>query len=307
MNPVIATVVVTYNRKALLERCLLAIASQTRSPDRVLIVDNASTDGTREWLAGWLPDHLPSGELLALTENGGGAGGFAKGMQWAIDAGADWVWMMDDDAEPHLDALGHLLSGKLDIKNIYASLALDGGSLSWPLVSNGSDRGRTYRAASELPEEMEIRYTPFLGILVSTTMIRDIGVADAGFFIASEDTDYCYRAHKHGARIILRSRSRIEHPRSQSYCLRLPGRQLHTLRLAPWKRYYDVRNRIFVTRNHFGMAVYYSAIPGALLRLLSTLWHEPHRFKQSWAYVAGMVDGVLGRKGCRHERWGIRP
>jgi GT2 family glycosyltransferase len=137
--------------------------------------------------------------------------------------------------------------------------------------------------------------------------VRRIGYPDAGFFLASDDTDYCYRAIGSGAKIILAGKSRIEHPASSRYRLWLPGRMFYTLRLPPWKRYYDVRNRLFVAKNHFGLSAYYKTLPASFLRLIATLWYEPRRFAQIWAFVAGTVDGLLGRKGRRHELWGIRP
>jgi len=287
-------------------RCLASITGQTRKPDCILIVDNASTDGTLDLLQseGWLSRH--DVELIALCENTGGAGGFATGLKHATEAGAKWVWMMDDDAEPHLDALEKLLNRKLDPANLYTSVAVKDHELAWPLIGEGALQEETILHKDQLPKELEVRYTPFLGILVSSAMVSHIGLPDAGFFIASDDTDYCYRAKAAGAKIIMAGDSLIEHPASVRYRLWLPNRLFYTLRLVPWKRYYDVRNRLLVTRNHFGMAVYYSAIPGALLRLVATLWHEPNRLQQIRATFAGIIDGVLNRKGRRHELWGIR-
>lgn len=303
---IITAVVVTYNRKKLLLRCLAALASQTVKLDRILIVDNASTDGTHELLSsgGWLERH--DIEFLELGDNTGGAGGFAAGLRHAMDNGADWVWMMDDDAEPHLDALQYLVGRSLNPNNLYGSVAVFNGKLSWPMVPKGGRPRDTIYDQDRLPAELDIQFIPFLGILVSSEMVKRIGLPDAGFFLAADDVDYCMRARTAGAQIVLVGNSCIIHPLSERYRLWLPWREFYSLKLAPWKRYYDVRNRILVARNHYGAKLWYSTVPGSFLRLLATLWHEDRRFAQIKAFGAGMIDGLLGRKGRRHEFWGIK-
>lgn len=307
MKPRVTALVVTYNRRDLLLRCLAAIAGQTSPPDRILVVDNSSTDGTPELLSRESGRTLPEIELLALRENTGGAGGFAAGLAHAAATGADWTWLMDDDAVPHRDALEKLLAHAHDPAHLYGSVAVSGTLLSWPMVPVGGGPRDVMYATSELPPVQDVHFIPFLGLLVSRDMIDHIGVPDAGFFLAADDVDYCLRARGHGARVVLVADSRIEHPASERYRLWLPARPFHSLRLAPWKRYYDVRNRLLVARNHHGLALYYSTIPGSFLRLAATLWHEPDRWMQLRAFAGGMVDGLLGRKGRRHEAWGLRP
>src|SRR3954466_6009822 len=97
--------VVTHNRRELLVRCLEAIAAQTWPVDRLLVVDNASTDGTYERLA----DLALSAEYLRIERNGGGAEGFHYAVRAGLDSGADWIWLMDDDCRPEPDALKRLL------------------------------------------------------------------------------------------------------------------------------------------------------------------------------------------------------
>lgn len=103
-------IVVTYNRKLLLMRCLAAVDSQTCRPDRILVVDNASSDDTVKQLreSGWLA--RPDFKLLQLDRNLGGAGGFAEGWKQAMTEATDWLWMMDDDGYPAADCLEKLLS-----------------------------------------------------------------------------------------------------------------------------------------------------------------------------------------------------
>lgn len=307
MNDRTAAVVVTFNRSALLQRCLAALVSQTRRPDLVLIVDNASSDTTLRDLgeSGWLD--RPDVALLALPTNTGGAGGFAAGMAHAASLGFDWIWLMDDDAEPHDDALAGLWSAGLQHGDLYGSVAVSGARLSWPMTPTKAGSGKRLYRTAELPSIVDVQFIPFLGLLVSRTVIEKIGTPDASFFIAADDVDYCLRARASGARILLVGGSRIEHPASEYYSLRLPWGRFFALRLAPWKRYYDVRNRLFVARRHYGWRLYWQTVPGSFLRLLAMLLHERQRIAQLHAFAAGMIDGLLGRGGRRHEVWGIRP
>lgn len=99
----VAAVVVTYNRLDLLKQCVEALRRQTEACD-ILIVNNASTDGTELWLA-----EQQDVNSRNTGSNLGGAGGFNYGMRWAVEAGYDYVWVMDDDTLPEPDALEKLL------------------------------------------------------------------------------------------------------------------------------------------------------------------------------------------------------
>src|SRR5258708_6170179 len=105
----VAAVIVTFNRKGLLVRCLEAVRAQTRPCDRVFIIDNASTDGTTELLAntGLLDGTV---DYVRLPVNTGSAGGFHEGMRRAYEAGHEWLWLMDDDGCPAPDCLETLIS-----------------------------------------------------------------------------------------------------------------------------------------------------------------------------------------------------
>jgi len=132
----IAAVVVTYNRKALLVRCLEALLGQSRRLDAIYIIDNHSTDGTHEKLVNRglvAPSAFHAGDVceqvktietpssqngsveihyVKMLENTGGAGGFHEGMKRSAAAGFDWLWLMDDDLLPASDALETLVARK---------------------------------------------------------------------------------------------------------------------------------------------------------------------------------------------------
>ena len=110
----VTAVMVAYNRRELLGEALAALAAQSRPVDRLIVVDNASDDGSGEFAAEQLAAGGDWGErarLIRLGENTGGAGGFAVGIAAAVaDPDVDWVWVMDDDTVPGPDALAGALA-----------------------------------------------------------------------------------------------------------------------------------------------------------------------------------------------------
>ena len=122
---IIFSVVVTYNRKHLLIKNLFALINQIQTLTSIIIVNNASTDGTIQELQNSGLLESPYIQLVSLAQNTGGAGGFSVGMQLAFEQGADYVWMMDDDAMPHITALDELMKYATP-NHIYGSLAING-------------------------------------------------------------------------------------------------------------------------------------------------------------------------------------
>ena len=106
-NKKILAVVVTYNRKELLCECLDALLHQECSFLDILIVDNASTDGTHEYIEKYLKDKRVIYENTG--SNIGGAGGFNYGMKLGVKLGYDYIWLMDDDTIVKKDSLTKLL------------------------------------------------------------------------------------------------------------------------------------------------------------------------------------------------------
>jgi rhamnopyranosyl-N-acetylglucosaminyl-diphospho-decaprenol beta-1,3/1,4-galactofuranosyltransferase len=301
--PNIAVVVVTYNRRALLLDCLAALVAQSHAPQRIHVIDNASSDGTPDALreGGWLA--RADLDYLRLDDNLGGAGGFAAGLARAVAEGADWVWMMDDDALPAPDALRALLARADNPSNLYGSTAVAGECLAWGMTLTAN--GHRVERVADLPPAADVSFLPFLGILVHRELVERIGLPVAEFFLAADDLEYCLRAQATGARCVLVAASQIHHPPSVAYRFSCLGRTLNCLTLPPWKRYYDTRNRIFVARRHFGWRLYSETLPSIALRLVATMVHEAQPLRQLRATLAGVADGLRGRGGRRHTRWGL--
>ena len=98
----IIAVVVTYNRLELLKRSMDCLR-QNKPLSAIIVVNNGSTDGTKEWLD-------KQDDLTVIHQsNVGGSGGFYTGIEAAYAQNADWIWCMDDDVFPRADCLENLL------------------------------------------------------------------------------------------------------------------------------------------------------------------------------------------------------
>ena len=102
----ICAVIVTFNRLECLKKALKKYEEQIKRPKYLLIVNNNSSDGTKEYLETWKQEPSEIQKIvLHLPSNTGGAGGFHAGMEKALELDCDWVWVSDDDAYPEPDAL----------------------------------------------------------------------------------------------------------------------------------------------------------------------------------------------------------
>lgn len=106
MKPSIASITSAYNAARVLPRQIDALLRQTRSLQEIIVVDNASTDGTGAMLA----ERYPQVKVLRLPSNVGAAGGWAAGLEYAaLERKHDWIWNFDDDSVPGDSALEMML------------------------------------------------------------------------------------------------------------------------------------------------------------------------------------------------------
>ncbi len=234
-------VVVTFNRRALLAECLAALASQDRRPDRVLVVDNASTDGTADWIRG---EH-PGVDLLALPENVGGAGGFHAGLAAAHAGGAEWIWLMDDDTLPRPDALAELLAAPERLDGLPRPLLLaskavwDDGRLH-PMNMPGFERERAALVvAGGERGVMPLRTATFVSLLVHREAVDRFGLPLEHYFIWSDDIEYTARIVRGGGAAYLVPAS-VAHHKTKT-----PHTAVST---SGTRFYFHVRNTLYMLR-----------------------------------------------------------
>jgi GT2 family glycosyltransferase len=201
----------------------------------VLVIDNASTDGTQGWLAG-----QQDIEVVRLDPNAGGAGGFHAGLQRAMAAGAEQAWLMDDDTIPRPDALAQLLDAHAPGALLRASVAVwTDGSLH-PMNVPGFERDHV----APLVEAAEHRVLPlrtatFVSLLVHREAVGRFGLPHVHYFIWSDDLEYTARVTRGGGRAVLVTSSVVEHRTARP----------HTAVSATGDRfYYHARNTLYMVR-----------------------------------------------------------
>ncbi len=218
----ICAIVVTYNRKELLLNCLHALLEQSFSLSHIVIVNNASTDGTIDFLAknGFINNSQFT--LLNLPENQGGAGGFYEGIKFAHDNKFDYVWMMDDDGYPDKDCLKNLIP-YLSTECYIGPILLDPKTqdkLSFALrIPNSLEIIDNYsNLSTDIKEKniIEQAIIPFNGTLISMELIKKMGFPIKDYFIWGDEREYTLRAKKYQAKILTVVNSIFYHPLSSS-------------------------------------------------------------------------------------------
>ncbi|MFA5607890.1 MAG: glycosyltransferase family 2 protein [Leucobacter sp.] len=249
----VTAVLVAYNRRDLLRESLEALAAQTRPVDRLVVVDNASDDGSREVAEELLEGWGERARLIPLDKNTGGAGGFAVGIAAAVvEDGIDWIWVMDDDTVPSPDAL----RGALETHERYAALGQDdlavmGSRVVWTdgedhpmntpkpkIRASDEERLRAAEAGG-----MEIRSISFVSAFLRASRVRERGLPIADYFLWNDDFEYSARMLR-GARGLYVPDSVVTHKTAKRGSSdQDPGPRF----------YYEVRNKLWVFRKSHGL------------------------------------------------------
>jgi GT2 family glycosyltransferase len=251
---IVAAIVVTRNRPALLKRCLDALDSQTYPVSHLVVVDNASDQPTRDLLASETTHRDSSFHSIRLEENTGGAGGFHAGMRACLSLPCSHVWLMDDDCEPDSHAVAELEAAAAIVGedavlggNI---VDLNGESVNVQPVSQrlGTNCAPQYplHLADGLLETCTLTFVSFL---VSIDLVRKVGLPLKQFFIWGDDTEYSCRLARF-TKLYQVGKSKTKHLKSgdssQNVC-----KEQDRDKVSQYHWFY--RNRLFINMKYDGL------------------------------------------------------
>lgn len=192
-NKVLA-VVVTFNRLDKLKTCLSNLKMYAAQAD-ILVLNNASTDGTKDWLASQVDAMAIS--VINEEKNVGGAGGFSDGMKWGVQHGYEYVWIMDDDCFVNDQTLPQLLHADEILKGNYgwlSSIALWRDGMPCKMNRQKFTR-RFYEEYAQLLQYSILNsyQASFVSLFVKASTIKEVGLPIKDFFIWGDDVEYTRR------------------------------------------------------------------------------------------------------------------
>lgn len=252
----VCAIVVTFNRRELLVQCLAALAAQTQAADHVLVVDNASTDGTPQLIREVYADQV---ELLELPDNVGGAGGFHEGMKRAHAAGHEWLWIMDDDTLPNPTALAELLAGSersaVGTPSLLASKVVWKNDRLHPMNAPLFEINRTAAVVAGCERGlMPLRLTTFVSLLIHRGVVDRHGLPLKRYFLWSDDIEYTARVLRNEPGFLV----------VDSVALHATARPYTAISTSDDRFYFHVRNTLYLLR---GTALSGREKPGSVVRL----------------------------------------
>lgn len=298
----IAAVVVTYNRLQLLKECIESLRNQSRRPNLIIVINNSSNDGTADWL-------YAQHDLLVVTQdNAGNAGGQYTGINLACDKGYEWVWCMDDDAEPYPDALEKLLE-HMNISLRVSALAgqvigpqgniliRHRGNFHFARISKFYLQTPIAYEEYQTGDMISIDFASFVGILINTTVVKEIGLPKREFFIQHDDEEYCLRLGQVGG-LFLVPHSKIIHKENMkpvhSIEKRFLWKKSNRIPIGlEWTQYFAKRNHVWLCRKYVSsiFVCYASIISSFLVYLRRILLYDDYKVRRIYMLVKAYEDG----------------
>lgn len=324
MTNTVCAVVVTYNRKELLIKCIKSLINQTLKPEAIYIIDNNSTDNTPEllkknnfliqtppvtddiWISQTQQKQITI-KYIHLPDNIGGAGGFYYGVKQAYKDNYDWVWIMDDDAFPTTTCLENLKP----YYNLENTVAL--ASLKVDLDNNILYHHRGYFNFNHgLPIQKhitledtkvpvkDIDMASFVGLLVKKEAISKIGYPKKEFFIHTDDLEYCIRLRTVG-KIKLINNSIIKHAegsvkgtfKKTVFGITADRRPYDKL----WINYYMQRNLIWIGRKYSKnkVSLYITILKNYILTCIGIIVFDDHKYRRIEFFTNAYLDGLTSK------------
>ncbi len=284
----IAAVVVTYNRKDLLRENIEALLAQTEDRFDILIIDNHSTDGTAEAIG----DYLIAYERIFYHDTGenlGGAGGFAYGMDIAVEQGYSWVWLMDDDSIPKPDALEALVQGAKLLNGRFGFLSSKALWTDGTPCKMNVQRESLFRNLTNYYEgPMPVVIASFVSMFIPVKIVRKVGLPIAEFFIWTDDWEYSRRISRHFPCYVI-PESEVIHKMAENGGTSIATDAEDRL----WRYRYAYRNEVYLYRREGirGLLHLMVRTPVHLARVM--LYAKDHRLKRMWLILESTLEGFF--------------
>jgi GT2 family glycosyltransferase len=299
----------TFNDADIIDCTIEALVRQTRPVDRILVVDNASTDGTLD------RPSLKHATVLRQTMNGGTSGAVYNGFRYSLENDYDWIWVFDADSVPEPNALEKLLelyaSFPASLQDETAFVACLHHNVQDGVPRYGglfTERGHAPNRPVEGVRHCTCHFTIWSGCLYRLAAVRKIGLPNPDYVLDWGEGEYGYRVLKAGYKGFIDQESILRH-NIRGYTSSIPAdikigpATISFYEYAPIRCYYSARNMVYF--------ILYDAELRSLRLILRTLLGvskmtvnflvRPRRHgKQIVACFRGIWDGLTGNVTARY-------
>ncbi|MCO5385893.1 MAG: glycosyltransferase family 2 protein [Desulfosporosinus sp.] len=285
----VAAIVVTYNRKELLYKNITSLLSQNKDKSDIFIIDNASTDGTYEYMKHFIDNKKVF--YINTGKNLGGAGGFTFGIKNAVLAGYEYIWLMDDDTIPLSNALEELLQASYLLDGSYGFLS---SAVLWTdgtasLMNIPQIKQPWYRKLNYLKDGLLLcKQASFVSLFIKSEVIYTVGLPIGEFFIWADDFEYTQRiARKYDCYIVGKSQVIHEMKFNNTSNIALDD----ITRIDRYK--YAYRNEFYIARNNGFKAFIHQILRIAKHFIQVLIYSKKYRLKRWWIIISSSFRGLF--------------
>lgn len=278
----ISIVVLNYNGQRYLDACLASLAQQTYQDFELIVVDNASTDGSVEHLR----SHFPWVRLVINEANLGFAAGTNSGIRAAK---GEFILTFNNDAQADRHFLEHIIEPMADAKvgscapkMLFPDGRINSAGICFSRSGAAWDRGMFEQDSGQYDLQEEVFGACAGAALYRKSMLEEIGLFDEDFFLYMEDVDLAFRARLAGWRCIYVPRAKVYHLHGGTAGF---GSDLAV--------YYGNRNVIWYAVKDFPAWILISSLPFILARNLAVIpYYALHG--QSRVILKSKIDALRG-------------
>ncbi|USS90336.1 glycosyltransferase family 2 protein [Fructilactobacillus carniphilus] len=286
----VAGVLVTFNRLELLKGSIRSLLEQTVAVKNLFIINNASSDGTKEYLDN-LKNEYPQIKIKNLDKNIGGAGGFNEGIKFAAQNGNyDFYWVMDDDTYPKKDALEQLLNAdeklinqKENVGFLSSNVIFTDGNpvkMNIPVVSPEWNK--------DISENLVgLSSASFVSMLINNDAVEKLGLPISEFFIWGDDVEYSERISSHYSCYFV-GHSEVVHKMKANAGVNLLTENKNRI----GRHFYDTRNRFYMAKQR-GLKTTIKYFLNRVFMIFEILFsRSSDKFKKNGVLIHGLWSGI---------------
>lgn len=284
----IAILVVTYNRKDLLLENINALLSQTMNDNTIFIIDNDSTDGTKEMI---MSLNIPKIHYFNTGANIGGAGGFAFGLNEVLKRDFDYCWIMDDDTIPEPEALQSLCYKAELLQNDFSFISsvvkwTDGKLCKMNVPGWKKSKLNGFEGIEN--HMLRIATASFVSLFINLKIAREIGLPIKEFFIYGDDYEYTLRLSK-VKQGYWDLDSQVLHKMGVNQGINIAEESEERLE----RHYYNIRNLTYVAKK-YGWAGIPTCIINVFGGIINILLHaKTKKMKRIGIIIKGFFGGIF--------------